>query len=575
MYLNRVYFGAGTYGIDAASRKYFNKSARNLNIFESAVLAGLLKAPSKYSPSNNPNFASERAAVVLKTMEDQGFIKSAKYIMDTEAKDAFSQDAKPKSGYMYFCDFAYEQAKKILGEIEDDIVVVTTFDEEKQKAAAEAIEFYMNTEGKNYNFSEASFICLGRNGAIKAIIGGKNYTLTQFNRATQASRLPGSAFKIFIYGAALEYGFQLTDMISDAPVSIAGWKPSNYKWKSKGSISVLDGFTNSVNSVSIRLSQMIGLKKVAEFSRKLGIDGVSTHDLSVALGTTPVTLKDLASSYTSFMDGKPIWSFCILEIRSKSGDILYSYEDIKKKPILDKELLTSCRQLLHSVVQCGTGRAAKANDFIYGKTGSNGNTDAWFLGFYDPENKKDEGFSFGVWIGNDKNSTLMTPNSTGGRIPARIINRFIKNTLNESNKKDIALESDPDEETINEESQKTREKLDSLLDQEKGSKTESVKTKKYEIYKKDIVSKKKEPTEKGLEQLITKDNLKEKEVTKGSGEQNQILTDAAVEKPMSVHEEVDSKGDRPEEEASINESPEEDPNDEGGGDLADVLNNIQ
>ncbi len=434
MYLNRVYFGAGTYGIDAASKKYFGKPAKKLSIFEVAILAGLLKAPTKYSPSNHPNYAHGRAMVVLKAMEDQGYIKNAKEIEKKEAKSAFKDTGVKKRNYMYYCDYVYEQAKTILGEIADDIVVVTTFDESKQIAAEEAVDFYIKTEGKNYKFKQASFICMGRDGAIQAMVGGNGYSATQFNRATQASRLAGSAFKIFVYGAAMEHGYQLSDMISDEPVKIAGWRPKNYRWQTRGSISVLDGFTHSVNAISIRLAQAIGLERVANFAAKLGITGVSTHDMSVAIGTTAVTLKDITAAYTSFMDGKPIWAYCITEIRTKGGDILYQRDTPHVAPVLDEETLESCRELLRAVVSQGTGRAANFNPNIYAKTGTNGDADAWFIGFYDPPNSPQSGFSFGVWVGNDSVSDKMTSNSTGGRIPARIARRMLESVLSKESK---------------------------------------------------------------------------------------------------------------------------------------------
>lgn len=439
MYLNRVYFGAGTYGIDAASRKYFGKSSKQLTVFESAILSGLLKAPAKYNPTNRPSFAYERAMTVLKAMEDQGYIKSAKAIEREQGRAALSGNAKLTNNYMYFCDYAYEQAKKILGYITDDVIIVTTLDEEKQSKADEAVEFYIKTEGENYKFKQASFLCLDRNGAVKAMVGGNGYSATQFNRAVHASRMPGSAFKIFIYGAALEYGYQLNDLISDAPVKIAGWEPKNYKWKTHGKIPVLDGFVFSVNAISIRLAQAIGLKNVARFSKKLGIYDVSTHDMSVALGTTPVTLKDLTAAYTTFMDGLPVWPYCILEIRTKTGEILYQKGQEARASVLDKEVLSLSRIMLRAVIQRGTGRAANAGENIYGKTGSNGDFDAWFFGFYDPPDDAAAGFSVGVWIGNDVNTDRMTPNSTGGRIPARIARRFLDNCLTSVTPKNPAL----------------------------------------------------------------------------------------------------------------------------------------
>ena len=429
MYLNRVYFGAGTYGIDAASRKYFNKPATKLSVFEAAILAGVLKAPTKYNPSNHPNYAYDRAMTVLKAMQEQGYIKSAKEIEKEQAKAAFENNQNSKRNYMYFCDYAYDQAKKVLGEIEDDIIIVTTFNESKQQAAEKAVDYYLKNEGSNYKFTQASFICLGRDGAIQALIGGNGYSATQFNRAVQANRLPGSAFKIFIYGAALEYGYQIDDMISDEPVEIAGWKPKNYKWKTKGELSVLEGFAYSVNAVSIRLAQSIGLNRVAKFARKLGITDVSIHDMSVALGTTPVTLKDLTAAYTSFMDGMPIWPYCITEIRTKHGKILFQKHKENMLPILDEETLNSCRLLLRTVIKKGTGRAANINDYIFGKTGTNGDSDAWFISFYDPKENPKEGFSLGIWIGNDLEKQKMTPNSTGGRIPARIAKMFLEDIL--------------------------------------------------------------------------------------------------------------------------------------------------
>jgi penicillin-binding protein 1A len=444
MYLNRVYFGAGTYGIDAAARKYFNKSSKNLTIFESAILSGLLKAPSKYNPANQPNYAHDRAMIVLKAMEEQGYIKSAAEIERTQGSSTFSTEKKPSRNCMYFCDYVYEQAQKILGYIADDIIVVTTLDEQKQAYAEEAVEYYIKTEGANYKFKQAAFICLNRNGAVLAMVGGNGYSATQFNRAVQASRMAGSAFKIFVYGAALEYGYQLTDMISDAPIKIAGWEPRNYKWKTRGQISILNGFVYSVNAISIRLAQAIGLKNVARFAKKLGIYDVSNNDMSVALGTTAVTLKDLTAAYTTFMDGKPIWTNCIVEIRTRSGEVLYHdtkalAKDSEQKnkeyiaPVIDKEVLSLARAMLRDVVKRGTGRASNKNEYIYGKTGSNGDSDAWFFGFYDPTEARQDGFSVGVWIGNDSNVEKMTSNSTGGRIPARIARKFFDSVIVEEN----------------------------------------------------------------------------------------------------------------------------------------------
>ena len=446
MYMNRVYFGAGTYGLEAASRKYFNKHAAEINTFEAAILAGSLRAPARYNPSNHKSYAHDRAMVVLKQMEEQGYIRSAKEIEKKEAERALSQTVDSKNSAQYFCGFAYEQTKKILGEFEDDLIVVTTFDKKIQKIADEATLFYLKTEGKNYKFTQISFICMDRNGAIQAMIGGANYSATQFNRATQAQRFPGSAFKLFVYGAALEYGYQIYDQISDAPISIGNWHPRNYKWHTRGSVSLIDAFTYSVNAPCIRLAKSIGLHRVSQFAKKLGITNVSENDLSVALGTTPVTLKDITAAFATFMDGYEVVPYCVVEIRKKDGTILYSREEPEPVDVLDSEVLNNCRDLLHSVVQRGSGRAAKVNDYIYGKTGSNGDTDAWFIGFYDPddEEKEKDGIAFGVWVGNDSLYDKMTPNSTGGRIPARIVARFLKNWFKAGPKDPIQRIEQPD-----------------------------------------------------------------------------------------------------------------------------------
>jgi penicillin-binding protein 1A len=461
MYLNRVYFGAGTYGIDAASRKYFNKQAKDMTVYEAALLAGLLKAPSKYNPASNSQNAQERARLVLDAMENQKFIENAEKIAKEGKEKAFSIKNKTHSNYMYFCDYVYDQAKKILGDIEDDIVVVSTFDIKKQKAVEEAVQFYVDTESGRYNFSEAAAVCIGRDGKILAMVGGKSYAKSQFNRVTQALRMPGSAFKIFVYGAALEYGYQIDDMISDAPVTIGNWTAKNYKWRQVGQLSLLEAFTYSVNTSCIRLAKDIGIKRVAKFANKLGIGNVSRNDMSVAIGTTPVTLKDLTCAYATFMDGMPIWSYVILEIRTKTGEILYERNTgDKRKKIIDEETLENCRILLRTVVRKGTGRAANVNDFVYGKSGSNGDDDAWFVCFYDPDDPKenDKGFACGVWIGNDNNKLKMTHDSTGGRIPARIAARFMKNVLHGYVEEE---ENDEDEEA---EMPAKKTALDSVLD---------------------------------------------------------------------------------------------------------------
>lgn len=474
MYLNRVYFGAGTYGIEAAAKKHFNKHASQLNVYESALLAGSLKAPTKYNPSEHRSYSNNRAMLVLKKMEEQGYIKSAKEIEKANISKKAKENNIKYDNSQYFCNYAYDQAKKILGDdLNSDIIVITTFDDNKQKIAEEAVNFYYKNESKTYKFKQVAFLCIDRDGAIQAMVGGVDYQDNQFNRVVQAQRFPGSAFKIMVYGAALEYGYQLYDQISDEPVSIGSWHPKNFGWRSRGYISLLSGFSHSVNAVCIRLAQSVGLKRVAQFAKKLGITNVSEEDMSVALGTTPVTLKDLTGAYAAFMDGYYVAPYCVKEIRKKTGEVIYSREEPDPIEVLDDEILNNCRDLLHEVVQAGTGRAAKVNYDVYGKTGTNGETDAWFMGFYDPEKYEDEGCAIGVWVGNDILSDKMTRKSTGGRIPARIAARFLKNIIQYNNKnrknkpKMEEYEDEEDDNTNNEnieQDNKSNKQLEEFLD---------------------------------------------------------------------------------------------------------------
>ena len=429
MYLNRIYFGAGTYGIDAAARKYFNKSAKNLTVYEAAILAGLLKAPSKYNPTSHTKNAKERAVVVLQAMERNGFIKNANKIIKNEEEQAFSPEHTQRSGCTYFCDYVYDEAKKILGVIRDDIVIVTTCDSAKQKSLEEVMEVCRRDFFAVYKCQQAALVCMDIKGRILAMVGGVNYTNTQFNRATQANRMLGSVFKIFVYGAAFEYGFQLEDMISDAPISINGWKPKNYRWKEQGQVKVIDAFAKSINVVSIRLAQAIGLKKVAEFADKCGIHNVSTRDLSVALGTTSTSLKNITAAYNCFHDGKRRKPICISEIRTKDGEILYTHNYVHNDRIIDQETLKNCRHALRAVIERGSGRLFNISYDMYGKSGTNGmlngNQDAWFICLYSPPNKKDC-LTVGAWAGNDSYDQLMSPLSSGSRIPAILITLFMQ-----------------------------------------------------------------------------------------------------------------------------------------------------
>lgn len=432
LYLNRVYFGSGTYGIDAASRRYFNKSARSLSVFESAVIAGLLKAPSKYSPAHNPVKTMERAKVVLQQMVEANFIKDTQtYIKEGEAQLKEHSNNK-NSSVRYFADWVYETLPNIVGQIDKDLVVVTTIDKNMQQHAENVCKEYNVTMGKELKASEIAFIAMSPKGAVKAMIGGKNYAQTQYNRATQAPRQYGSAFKTVIYLAALENGLTPDTMIDDTPIVVGNWRPSNYKWKSRGEVSLRDGIAFSVNAVSIRLAQLLTPAKIIEVARRLGITSHIDNFLSIALGACEGTLLELTSVHATFAnEGRAVWPYGILEIRDRDGNILYNHSEEENKKIIQDVALSGMRELLRGVTTKGSGRAANVDGNVSGKTGSNGDRDAWFIGYRESEDDavaSAAGFTnivVGVWVGNDDNKP-MAKRSTGGRMPTRVAAAFLK-----------------------------------------------------------------------------------------------------------------------------------------------------
>ena len=399
------------------------------------MIAGLLKAPSKYSPAQHPKRAKARAKIVLELMVEAGFLRDYQSYLEQGEKELTDNAAERNQGMRYFADWVYESLPQIMGQIDKDLVVITTLDVAMQHHAEQVCLHYLQTMGKDLKVSETSLLAMTPGGAIKAMVGGKNYGLSQFNRVTQSLRQPGSAFKMFIYLAALESGITPDTLIDDTPVVVGNWSPSNYKWKSKGMITVCEGLAHSVNSVSIRLIQKVTPQKVAEVAKRLGITSHLRPDLSISLGTGETTLLELTTAYATFANqGRAVWPYGILEIRDKSGNILYHHSDHPGKAIVSDTVLEGMRRMLRAVIETGSGRAANIDATVFGKTGSNGDRDAWFLGFREGENSlehepsKDEGrknIVVGVWVGNDNNKP-MAKNSTGGRMPTRIAASFLK-----------------------------------------------------------------------------------------------------------------------------------------------------
>ena len=429
MYLNRVYLGAGTFGIEAAAQRYFNKSARDLTVFEAAVIAGLLKAPSRFSPSSNPEKAKERAKTVLQLMQEAGFIKNAQTYFNEGIH--VLENNKQESSFKYFCDWVIELIPNFVNGMDRDVIVVTTLAPAMQRHADHVCVDHINEMGAKLKTSQLALLAMNPDGAVRAMIGGVDYKKSQFNRV-QASRQPGSAFKMFIFLAAMEEGMSPNDMIDDSPYVNGTWRPSNFTWKTRGEVSIVEAFSRSVNSVPIRLMEKVTPRKVIEAAHRLGITSPMEEHLSLSLGAIEATLLDLTSAFATYANqGRAVWPYGILEIRDKEGNILYRREEQQTQIIIKPEPLAKMRALLRAVVDGRSGYKANVSPTVMGKTGTNGdksgNIDAWFFSLREPL-ENDIGFQnlvVGVWTGNDKNKR-MANESSGSNLPALVTAAFYR-----------------------------------------------------------------------------------------------------------------------------------------------------
>ena len=420
LYLNRVYLGAGTYGLDAAAQRYFGASARTLTLYQAAMLAGLLKAPSRYNPASNPDLADGRAGLVLDAMVESGFIAAEEAAQAKQVKAGPSRVAD--QGGRYFADWVLGQLAGFVGPIERDVVVVTTLDPRLQRIAEEETQAMIAGDGAAAGMGQAAFVALGPDGAVRALVGGRDYGESQFNRATQALRQPGSAFKAFVYLAALQQGFSPDDRMVDAPVSIAGWAPKNHGGKYYGEVTLREAFARSLNSVAVQLIQKIGPAEVAQTAHRLGITSDLAVDAGLALGTSETTLLELTSAYSTFANqGRGVWPYAILEVREPTGRILYQRSGGGPGRLVAPRQVNAMLDLLRAGVAWGTGKAADPGRPAGGKTGtSQDNRDAWFIGLTAE-------LTAGVWMGNDDGTPMHKV--TGGTLPARLWGRILSRGL--------------------------------------------------------------------------------------------------------------------------------------------------
>ena len=410
MYLNRVYFGSGAYGVEAASRRYFNKSARQVTLSEAALLAGLLKAPSRLSPARDPKAAEERSQIVLAAMAEQGMIGNG------EMTAAMSAPATRAAAYWtgsehYVADRIMEELPGLIGDVRKDVVVETTIDLTLQKLGEKSIRALIRENGKTLNVSQGALVSIDGSGAVRAMIGGYDYANSQFDRASEARRQPGSAFKPFVFLAALEQGRTPESTRNDAPVRIGKWTPENYNGKYYGEVTLTAALSKSLNSVAAQLAMEVGPKAVVEAAHRMGIESKLEANTSIALGTSEVTPLELTAAYVPFANGgyRPEPHF-IRRVTDASGKVLYEAGHGKVPRVISQEAVAMMNAMMAETIRSGTARKAAFGWPAAGKTGTSQNSrDAWFVGYT-------ANLTTGVWFGNDDGSP--TKNVTGGSLPA-------------------------------------------------------------------------------------------------------------------------------------------------------------
>ncbi len=419
LYLNRVYFGAGVFGIQAAAERFFGKPATRLTLPEAAMLAGSVKAPARFNPLADPDASQDRAATVLDAMAEAGFIDDgARDDAKATRPRIIRNTSTPDSGY--FVDWIISRISGYAGDINEPIVVETTFDVETQQKAERAVAQGLAREGRGLHAHEAALVAMTPDGAVRAMVGGRSYAESPFNRATDASRQPGSAFKPFVYLAAFEHGRTPSDMMNDEPIDIRGWKPGDYEGHYEGEITLERAFAKSSNSVAAQLTAEVGARTVAAAAHRLGITSPLSEVPALALGTSSVTPLELTGAYAPFANGGDgVIPYGILRIRTKSGTVLYDRTGSGIGRVISPENAARLTQLMVATVNSGTGKAARLDERpSAGKTGTTQDFhDAWFVGFT-------ADLVCGVWIGNDNNTPMV--HATGGGLPAHIFKAFME-----------------------------------------------------------------------------------------------------------------------------------------------------
>ena len=418
LYLNRVYFGSGAYGVEAAAQKYFGKPAREVKIAEAAMLAGLVKSPSRLAPSRNPDGAARRAQAVLTAMTELGFVT------ETMAKAALAQPAravKPAGGSInYVADWIMDVLDDLVGRVDQDLVVETSIDPVLQAAAEKALVDELALKGQKFDVAQGAVVAVTPEGAVRAMVGGKNYAESQFNRAVAAKRQPGSAFKPFVYLTALERGLTPDSVREDKPVALKGWKPENYGHEYHGPVTLTQALAHSLNTVSVRLTLEVGPAAVAKTAYRLGIASKLDANPSLALGTSEVSLLELTCAYAPFANGgNAITPHVVERVRTRAGKILYARASQPLGRIIEPRYVAMMNAMMRETLVSGTAQKAQFPGWpAAGKTGTSQDfRDAWFIGYTGH-------LVTGVWVGNDDSSP--TKKATGGSLPVDVWSRFMR-----------------------------------------------------------------------------------------------------------------------------------------------------
>ncbi|WP_024509457.1 PBP1A family penicillin-binding protein [Bradyrhizobium sp. ARR65] len=422
LYLNRVYFGSGAYGVEAASQRYFGKSAKSVTLAEAAMLAGLVKSPSRLAPNRNPEGAADRAKTVLTAMAEAKFVTQAQ-AQAASAHPAMSVKPAGAGTVNYVADWISEVLDDLIGQIEQSIVVETTIDPKLQAAAEAAIIDELAAKSVKFNVSQGALVAMSPDGAVRAMVGGRNYAESQYNRAVTAKRQPGSAFKPFVYLTAIEAGLTPDTVRMDAPLDIKGWKPENYSREYFGPVTLTQALAMSLNTVAVRVGLEVGPKNVVRTAHRLGISSKLEPNASIALGTSEVSMTELVGAYAPFANGGyAVSPHVVSKIRTLEGKILYVRQSEQLNQVIEPRNVAMMDAMMEQTLISGTARKAEIPGWqAAGKTGTSQDfRDAWFIGYT-------AHLVTGVWLGNDDNSP--TKKATGGGLPVEVWSRFMRTAL--------------------------------------------------------------------------------------------------------------------------------------------------